>query len=235
MPATISSRKPHKCGKIGRSCLRQERFGVRQKGRANLFLPYAYAIPPRSLCVIQGEIRRAKKCFTKHSQIEVARDLGRAGNANADCQVFARAGFICDRARGNRALNGSADMLRTSQISIWQDHNEFLPAEARNTIARPADRLLYDPADLMQRAITGKMTKAVIEMFEIIYVDQGDRKRPFFSTATAHFGADEALHAPPIGKAGQRVRFRQFLQFGLTRIKWRDFLLTFESTGEPYE
>lgn len=95
----------------------------------------------------------------------------------------------------------------------------FLPAEARNTIARPADRLLYDPADLMQRAITGKMTKAVIEMFEIIYVDQGDRKRPFFSTATAHFGADEALHAPPIGKAGQRVRFRQFLQFGVEALQ----------------
>ncbi len=36
-------------------------------------------------------------------------------------------------------------------------------------------------------------------------------------------------------RRGLLSRHGSHLNVGLARIKWRDFLLTFESTGEPYE
>ena len=106
-------------------------------------------------------------------------------------------------------------------VQILEHYNEFVTADARDSVVR-ADGANESPGQLLEQCIAGGMTKAVVDVLEVIQVDEHQREQGAAPMRMADALAEARMKQQSVGQIGQGIVVRQVVEALLGLFDCRD-------------
>src|SRR5688572_25192469 len=101
-------------------------------------------------------------------------------------------------------MDALGELHRLRDLGAREQDREFIAAEARTGVAR-ADLALRAPRDFFESLVAGQMTKAVVDLLEMIDVDHQAGQRLSRSFRARELLAQAVVEIAAVVPAGQEV------------------------------
>src|SRR6185503_10615365 len=119
-------------------------------------------------------------------------------DADRQASALAEAGIL------DEGADFLGDRERVSEPRAGQEQHEFLAACTEERV-EPAQPLPDQRHELLQDAVTLRMTESVVDVLETVDVEQQERRSLAGSTPPLDRRRQGEMHLPPVERAGQRI------------------------------
>ena len=151
-----------------------------------------------------GELHHVHRIDVRHG--------GHRSNAHADRHAAQRRSVVVDVHRFDRGAHALGHDDRVLQVGRRQNGGKLFAAVACEHVVRALHARAKRLRDLLQACIARNVPVAVVECFEVIDVDEHDRKLGLGLDAALPFADDPLVEGAAIGHTGQAIARYEPLQ-----------------------
>lgn len=134
--------------------------------------------------------------FEKFGGREAVGRVKRMANADGECRRVAL--------HAKATADALGDVLRSFRVGVQQQNRELI-SPVTSGYFRAAAVFLHNAGQAIEGVIPGKMAEAIVDAFQVVEIEQEQRKRPLRAFGAPHLALEALEEFPIVGEPGQAV------------------------------